>query len=95
MHFIQSKDVGPFPRTTKKVLAAVCCHHEKRDGEDVLVITSEDPIRIVKMGTSITALPGRVKIISQEGEAVRASHKFWVTLETFNPYHLVFDHLDP
>lgn len=39
---------------------------------------------------SFAPLPKRVKILSEDGE-IRSAGRFWVSLDTFDPFHLVMD----
>lgn len=46
-----------------------------------------DPMKSV----SLTRLPPDVVVKAPDGEVIKASHSFWVTTCTFDPYHAVID----
>lgn len=99
MHFLRkNENPGWGARHTTRVLAAVRVRHETVDREDRLVLDPDpeaDPFSFVKPGTALVKLPDRVPVLAPDGSRIKTSHQFWVTTETFNPYHLVLDIQDP
>lgn len=55
----------------------------KRDGETL------PNIRVAKSDTQWASLPPEIQVVSADGEQVNPSpgRKFYITVETFNPYH--------
>lgn len=99
MHFLHKDEVGYFNHlVVGRPYAAVKVEHQNnRELGDHLVICAgeevSDNIIIVKGDTQMAPLPVRVKVLSPDGEIVKPSkgRKFFVSTETFNPYHLVLE----
>ncbi len=51
----------------------------------------EGGICILKPDALFVPLPDRIKVVDLDGKAIKASWKFFVTVETFNPHHVVID----
>lgn len=62
--------------------------HIVDDGEGALVIAKMDAI--------FAPLPERIVVVGPDGKIVKPSKRsrFWVTLESIDPYHLVTDAAD-
>lgn len=97
MHLLRKSEAPPefgLKPSTQRRIAGVCVQHEQRGRDDVLVITEVGDLGcliVLKLGIGVWPLPDRVKVFNPEGEEIKPEHKFWVTTETFNPYHIVLD----
>jgi hypothetical protein len=68
--------------------AAVMVGVEDR-GRVLRVVTGE--IVIARADALVVDLPPDVRVIDPDGGPIRQSGRFLVTVETFDPYHLVLD----
>jgi hypothetical protein len=86
MHFLR-KDELSCPRELGKARAAV---RVKVDGTR-LVMTAVDAIVVAKRDALFVPLPERIRVIGPDGKAIKPSRgaRFWITVETLDPYHLV------
>lgn len=92
MHFLRKTEV--YARTLTRPRAAVKVRVEK----DTLVICEpeddEHPnIIVAKLDTQWSELPERVKVCGPDGKVIKPSKgkKFYVTVETFDPFHAVME----
>ena len=94
-HFLRSNELPFTPKSITKPIIGAMCRLETIDGNDVLYIVHEWPLRLIRKDVPIAPIPDRVRLIGLAGETIQVTHKFWVTLETVNPYHLVIDIASP
>ncbi len=85
------------PMTLGRPIAAVVCRHEREGKSDRLRIHAGDGggIVVAKVGLALAPLPASVRVVGPADEPVEPSTRFWVTLDTFDPFHLVLDVEDP
>lgn len=64
----------------------------KRSGrKDYQIVPGEDSVAVYKAGLSIKELEPGERILSPDGEPVTATGRFFLSCETIDPFHLVFD----
>ena len=92
MHFLRKSEV--YARTLTRPRAGVTVKVEK----DKLVVLEPDDegkpnIHIAKMGTEWSLVPDRVKVVGPDGKVIKPSKgkAFYVTVETFDPFHMVME----
>lgn len=97
MHFLR-KDECSYPQPLRRPYAARKVWLERKGKAEVLrlVVLPEDEkdhgVVICQMDVMFVPLPERVKVIGPDGKAIKPRCKhFWVSVETFDPYHLVTD----
>lgn len=88
MHFLNKEEVK-WERPTRKNWAAVKVKVDGR-GEDCR-LTIEPGISVLRLGVQLVKLPERCTVISSEGEVIKPTPgaQFFVTIETFDPFHLI------
>lgn len=99
MHFLRENERGHY-RCTTRPIAAVRVKFETVDKARVLVMCGPDegksPLGVLRPDVRIAALPADVKILDPETrKPIKRSKQFWVTAETFDPYHMVIDTDNP
>lgn len=65
----------------------------ERDGERLTV--ASDSIQVLKGDTRLVPLPDRFRVVDSKGRSVKPSVAFYITTETFDPFHLLTDGLPP
>jgi hypothetical protein len=91
MHFLNPKggrDIGG--RALWKLRACVTVRVEFRDRKPVLVV-KPGSVSLLKGDAVLTELPKEISVIDEDGKRIKATGKFYVTTETFDPYHCVTD----
>ena len=71
--------------------AAVRCTHAYRSKQYVLLTNQSDLIAVVKAGCPIVALNDDEIVVTSTGERVNPTGRFYITAETIDPYHDLFD----
>lgn len=94
-HFLLSKEKDQ-SMPTSRLIAGAAVRYQKRGRDRLLVVCTPDDVEhaiaVMKMGTQMAPVPNSVKVVDPETrKTIRASHRFWVTLETFDPFHMVID----
>jgi len=84
MHFLKKKEVFGAAAIARR-RACVTVRYE--DGK----LLVQDGIAVTKLDAIFVELPERIVVIDSAGKKVKATGKFLVSTETFNPYHLVVD----
>lgn len=86
MHFLRKTEREPVFRLPKP-WAAVSVRVDK----DKLVVQSE--VFVAKEEIALVLLPERFKVVSSGGEIVRPTSgaRFFISLETFDPCHLLLE----
>jgi hypothetical protein len=51
----------------------------------------QDGIGVTKMDAIFVELPERIAVVDDKGKRIKATGRFLVSTETFNPFHLVVD----
>lgn len=92
-HFLSSDKYG-YSRFTTKPYACVKVQTVRVGRKVQLQIVPENSIFVMKVDTGLRQLPKDIPIVGPDGEVCAASGEFFVTTETFDPYHLVIDALD-
>lgn len=87
MHFAASKDMWAV-RAVQRPWGAVEVQVLK-GGKTLQVKTGS--ICVIKADALIIPLPKGIRVVSDEGEAIEPTWGFWVTTETFDPWHLLID----
>ena len=91
MHFLRKSEV--YGRTLGKPRACVTVKVEK---DRLVLVEPEDDkpnIGIAKMDTQWSEVPERIKVVGPDGKVIKPSKgkKFYVSIETFDPFHLVME----
>ncbi len=84
MHFmknIRGRAIG-------KPHMAVVVQYEKAGRK--LVLTDKPPV-VLQLDALVAPLPRNVVVVDRQRKRVNASGQFYVTTETFDPYHLLID----
>lgn len=55
------------------------------------LIVHDGSLCLVKGDTLVTELPSEFKVYGIDGEEIPPANKFYITVETINPYHLILD----
>ena len=53
--------------------------------------TTAEPPSLARGDAVFVPLPKEIKVISQDGEPITPTWKFWISTETFDPFHLLID----
>ena len=93
MHFLRNDEVR-YRRTLGHRWACVTVRAEGRGSERTLIV-QEGSIAVLKLGVYLIELPQDVRVLGPDGKQIHASWKFWVTLETFDPFHCLTDMEEP
>ena len=95
MHFLRKAEV--YARTLTRPRAAVKVKLEK----DKLVVSGPDDegnpnIFVAKLDTQWAPVPDRIKVVGPDGKVIKPSKgkSFYVTVETFDPFHAVMEASD-
>ena len=89
MHFL-NKDELWRARAIQRPCAAVKVRFTRKARERVLTV-EHGFVAILGHDAIIAPLPKDVVVVTEDGEAIEASRGFWVTIETFDPWHLLMD----
>jgi hypothetical protein len=84
LHFLKKKEIfkaAPIERRR----ACVTARYE--DGK----LWIQDGIGVTKTDAIFVELPERIAVVGSDGKRIKATGKFFVSVETFNPFHLVVD----
>ncbi|MFB5269350.1 hypothetical protein ACE41H_21560 [Paenibacillus enshidis] len=84
MHPLQKEN--KHSRELGRPYAAVQVEHINK----VLVVIPGS-VSILKEETKITKLPSAYPVVDSEGYLIKPSGQFYITTETFDPYHMVID----
>ena len=88
MHFLNKDEFRPHVvgELEGKPWACTCAEFEH---PNKLVIRG--PLGVLKLDTQLARLPERIVVVNPDGKKVLPSkgRQFYVSLETFNPFHLV------
>ena len=76
-----------------KPRAAVVVEVEKQRSPCTLRV-QENSLCILKSDTLMATLPEGVVVLSSDGKPVKPTGRFYVSTESFDPYHLVTDVFD-
>ena len=87
MHFVASKNMFA-ARSVQRPWAAVSV--EVLKGGKILQVKTGS-ICVIKSDAMIVPLPKTIRVVSDEGEESTPTWGFWVTTETFDPWHLLLD----
>lgn len=69
----------------------VRCMRSHRSKRFVLAPEEEEPILLIGAGCPIIELEPDECVVSESGETVKPTGRFFRTAETIDPYHIVFD----
>lgn len=94
-HFLLSKERNESTPISRPI-AGVAVRFTKRGRDRLLVVCTPDdtehPIAIMRTGAQMAPVPDSVKVVDPEtNKPIKASHRFWVTIESFDPLHMVID----
>lgn len=53
--------------------------------------SAEFPIVVLKPDALVTLLPSKIRVLDPEGKIIKPSHQFYITTESFDPWHLLTD----
>lgn len=87
MHFLKRDELYGGIRTSKP-WAAVQVRIERGSPR---TLTIQPGVSVLKVDVMLIPLPENVRVVDGDGNAVVASHRFWVTTESFDPFHLLLD----
>ncbi len=59
-----------------------------------LTVCTDRGVSVFRADALVVPLPESVGVVLEDGDVLRPSRTFWVTTETFDPYHLLTD-MDP
>lgn len=83
--------MGAYTKMLYSPKAGVRCSHKPGSRKYVIDPEESEPIVFVKAGASVALLDEKDEVVSQNGEKVTASHRFYRTEDTIDPYHIVLD----
>lgn len=90
MHFLRKAELDHLDCELGKPWAAV---RVRVNGTQLVMTTDESghAIVICKQDTLFVPLPERIQVVGPDGKVVKPSKgsRFWVTVESFDPFHLV------
>lgn len=87
MHFL--KKAALRSHAIGKPRAAVRVKFDSK--KKALVIVEGEGFMVLKDDSLISEIPSNIPILDSKGKPILASGKFFVTTETFDPYHAVVD----
>lgn len=95
-HFLLTKEKEGRSHFISRPIAGVTVRFEKRGRDRLLVVCSiddvEHAIAIMQMGAQMAPVPASVKVIdAATRKTIKPSHRFWVTLESLDPFHMLID----
>lgn len=97
MHFLRKNEMRD-ARTLLQLRAGVRVKLIGKESEQQLVVDvrededAESPLIILKHDVQVAPLPDRVKVFDPiENKQIKPSGRFFVSTETFDPYHVVCD----
>ncbi len=98
MHFLKESERNGYD--VHRHRAGVTVRFEKAGKERVLVLRvpedDEPCIAVARLGTSFARLPDDVKVLDPDTrKPIKASHQFWVSLGTLDPFHFLLDTDEP
>lgn len=86
-HFIKGGSLaGVYSRNIGKIYCAVKVKFKSNK-----LYVEDGGISVVKPDTKIAELPTKFKVYNSENEEVQPSGKFYISVETINPFHLLMD----
>jgi hypothetical protein len=91
MHFLGARRGHLEDGVLYKPWAAVKVKVVDRKTVRVFTADGELPFMVLKMGTPLLRLPDDVRVLGQDDRIIKPSRGFYITLETFDPYHAVVD----
>ncbi len=89
MHFITQFNEAR-PEAVRKPRACVVVCVERQRGPCTLRVVG-DGLSILKPDALITPLPEDVVVLHADGKACKPSGRFYVSVESFDPHHLLTD----
>jgi hypothetical protein len=63
----------------------------RKRGEPRRLIVEPDILILKARDVALVPLPEDVIVVSEDGEVLKPSWGFWVSVETFDPYHVLTD----
>ena len=88
MHFLTNRERDRADRIGR-LRAAVTVRFERRGGQRTLNV--EPGIKMLTHDALIVPLPKNVLVLDEDGKAIQPVGTFYVTLESFDPFHLLAD----
>ena len=83
--------VSTYTKMLDEPRAGVRCIHRHGRREYVLAPEAGEPIIVARAGAWVVLLDDKDKVLTREGEVIKATYRFYRTVETIDPYHIVFD----
>lgn len=71
--------------------AAVRCRLVYRPPRYIVEPDEKNPVFLISAGSAVTEIPAETKVVTENGEEVFPTGRFFRTVETINPYHAVLD----
>lgn len=59
--------------------------------KDYKIVPGKDSVSVYKAGMAIKELDAGERILSPDGEPVKAEGRFFLSSETIDPFHIAFD----
>jgi len=87
-HFLPPRDIHE--QGLPKERAAVQVEVRRGRGKSA-TLTTMPGVHIVPAGTRMTLLPEWVEVVNSKGAKIEATGRFYVTVESLDPYHLLVD----
>lgn len=87
MHFLRKDELYSTRHVALRAAVMVEFHQVGRKGRRLVV---DPPLRFAR-DAEFARLPPDVEVVDSEGNPLEPTWGFWVSTETFNPYHLVTD----
>lgn len=87
-HFLTKTEIHDFRLRQQR--AGVIVRASRKD-KTLTIREGRDSIVVLDSGAAMSWLPEDYRVLDPEGGSIRAIGRFAVTLETFDPYHVVTD----
>ncbi len=69
--------------------------HAKADIKYVVDYSKGDVLVSCQPGVKVFPIDEEIKVCDEKGEEIQPSGRFYRTAETINPYHIIFDLVNP
>ena len=83
-HFLKKEEL----RRRSALGCTRACVTVKRDGDRLVV---QEGIGFVEYDAVFAELPSRISVVDKDGEEIKATGRFLVSTETFDPFHVLVD----
>jgi hypothetical protein len=87
-HFLSKKELARSVEVEQRFAAIMIC---KPEGLSDLVLQRSESARFVVEGTRVAPLPAAFSVWTLEKIELKPLCRFWITIDTVDPYHCVID----